>query len=295
MSLRFLWTLLPLLLLSGVASAQSCVTNGSFEVGPPMNCGPAPCPWVVLPGNSPALSGWRVVGAGVDYFGNHFAPSHGARHLDLSALAPGGVVQTINTLPGQSYSVTFDMAANTDCAPVIKTLVVEAAGQSMTFTTSSASWSSRSWIFTAVAHTTLLGFKSQTSGACGPRLDNVACVGAGQPVIALSQPGGPGTGVLVTNTGLIPGRVYYNIFVLNPCSAGIGTGFFMGLCPLNMTSVAEQIQFPIGVGPFHFAAPSSTINWGPYGVPSPLTIEAVCFEQTAGVVGPISQVVRIDV
>ncbi len=45
---------------------------------------------------------------------------------------------------------------------------------------------------------------------------------------------------------------------------------------------------------FHFIAPSSYVNWGPLTAP-PLTVEAITFDFTGGVLGPISQVETITV
>ncbi len=45
---------------------------------------------------------------------------------------------------------------------------------------------------------------------------------------------------------------------------------------------------------FHFTAPSSYVNWGPVLLP-PVTMEAITFDFTSGVLGPISQVATITV
>ncbi len=119
-----------------------------------------------------------------------------------------------------------------------------------------------------------------------------SCVGcAVTPSVALSQPGGPGTGLTVTNSNLVPGREYYNLFSPNPCAGGAGTGPWLGLCVDDFDTLLAQFLMPVGILPFHSTATSATTVMGPFALP-PMTLDVVCFEFTGGTLGGISPVVR---
>ena len=112
---------------------------------------------------------------------------------------------------------------------------------------------------------------------------------------SLTQPGGSGSPVFLANSNLIPGDEYYNIFSFDVCPGGPGAGLFGGLCvssPVNFQFILDQLFAPLGTIPVHFTAPSSYVLSGPFNLPS-LTVEALCFDWTGGVLGPISQVATI--
>ena len=115
--------------------------------------------------------------------------------------------------------------------------------------------------------------------------------------IGLSQPGGPGTPITIDNGYLIPGNEYYNIFSLDLCPAGPGTGPYLGLCATTLANVqfiVLQASLPVGSPPFHFVATASSVSWGPYTV-GPGTLDAVCLDVTGGVLGSYSPVTRITI
>lgn len=110
--------------------------------------------------------------------------SNGDKSLDMDGTPGfGGVKQTLVTIPGQKYRVMFDLAGNPYAAPTIKTLGVEANGQSnvYTFDTTGKRWEAMDWRrdeifdFTAGDTTTTLTFTSlnQEGGFAGAALDNV--------------------------------------------------------------------------------------------------------------------------
>ncbi len=77
----------------------------------------------------------------------------------------------------------------------------------------------------------------------------------------------------------------------------IKTGPFGGLCvstPANFQFVVDQLYAPLGTSPIHFTAASSYMTAGPFALP-PLTVEAITFDFTGGVLGPISQVATIAI
>lgn len=163
-----------------VGSAHAnLITNGSFEdasVDP--NQGSAQ--FLTLGAGNNSITGWYVGSGTVDYIGSYWQASDGGRSLDLSGNGPGSVYQAFATVPGQTYSVSFDIAGNPDGAPVMKMLTASVDGTtfSPTFTTTGDSRSSMGWTpetFTFVANSSMstLTFASDVGDAYGPALDNI--------------------------------------------------------------------------------------------------------------------------
>ena len=174
--MRFIVLLAASVLATGAANAVT-ITNGSFESGAfsanafdSLNNGDA------------SITGWSIGGNGVDWIGSHWQASNGNRSIDLSAMSAGSLSQSIATVVGRDYAVTFDLAGNPDGAPFLKQLVVDVnAGQSSTFnfTTGATSrpamgWIGQSYRFTATSTTSVLTFTSLSNTPSGPALDNVA-------------------------------------------------------------------------------------------------------------------------
>jgi choice-of-anchor C domain-containing protein len=164
-----------ILALTSVAPAAP-FTNGGFE-----NSASNPGAFLTLGAGSTAIDGWTVTGQGIDYIGTYWQSAEGARSLDLSAAAAGGISQTFDTIVGLVYNVAFSLAGNPVVGPTIKTLTVSAAGVSNNYTfdttgrtTSDMGWELRNFIFTAVGTSTTLAFTSTTNSAAGPALDNVS-------------------------------------------------------------------------------------------------------------------------
>jgi choice-of-anchor C domain-containing protein len=159
-----------------VAAHADLLTNGSFEDGPATGA------FVTLGAGSTAIPGWEVTRATVDYIGSYFPSAHGNRHLDLDG-SPGfgGIKQVIPTVAGRRYRVTFDMAGNPDGSPATKTMIVEAAGQSRTFSHAAGlKWARRhTWEFTARGACTTLEFYSANKEGtwAGALLDNITLSG----------------------------------------------------------------------------------------------------------------------
>ena len=152
------------------------VSNGSFESG---SAG-------FHTGGSTGITDWTVTGHSVDY-GALWEAVDGSRSIDLNGSAPGGVEQTIETVAGATYQVTFGLAGNRHDAPDEKLMHVEVDGVNaggFSFTTtggggSSMSWSTQTFTFTADDDSTTLGFISDEAGFLpgdirdGAALDNV--------------------------------------------------------------------------------------------------------------------------
>lgn len=179
---------MAIVIISPASSRADLIQNGSFELGP------NPGGHLTLDAGSTAITGWTVVGAGlesgenIDYIGTTWVASDGGRSLDLNGYyKTGGIEQGFNTTIGETYRVTFDMAGNPDQGPTIKTMQVSAIGattQSEDFSfditgksRTAMGWETMTWEFVADASYTTLQFMSTVTGdnvdAWGPALDNV--------------------------------------------------------------------------------------------------------------------------
>ena len=175
---------LGVLLLASAAIQAAPFQNGSFESGTLINSGS----FDELHIGSTAITGWSVLGpAGVDYISSgYWQAADGVRSLDLVGCddggGVGGIEQTFDTAPGMTYMVTFAMAGNPDGSPVVKTMMVSAAGQSASYAFDTAGksvgdmgWQARSFWFTATSGSTTLRFDNTSDGldCAGAALDNV--------------------------------------------------------------------------------------------------------------------------
>jgi len=171
------------LVLTG-SSSWAGLINGSFELGTD------PGAYMTLNPGATDITGWTITGQ-LDYIGTYWQASDGSRSLDLSGLSAGGIQQDIDTIPGYTYIVNFDMAGNPDGPPILKQLILEAVGvdaHAFNFdvtghTKSNMGWETMQWSFLANATTTTLKFTSLVGDTgWGPALDNVT-------VTAIPAPG----------------------------------------------------------------------------------------------------------
>jgi choice-of-anchor C domain-containing protein len=187
-SRRLFW-LCPAVALVLVGSAYGAAfTNGSFEAGS-IN----PGVFTALGTGSTTITGWTVRSAGVDYIGTYWVAQDGARSVDLSATAAGGIEQTFDTETGVHYTVTFYFAGNpTGCGSVVKGMDVGATGNPTahyTFdvtghSTVSMGWQQETYTFVAAGTSTTLFFQSTENSGCGPAVDNVSMITHPVPVLS---------------------------------------------------------------------------------------------------------------
>lgn len=184
--------------------------NGGFETGP------GPGVFSTLGAGDTSITGWTVLGNGIDYIGSYWTAAEGSRSLDLNALNTGGIGQTFDTVTGQQYQVAFRMAGNPAGGPATKTLDASVAGvtQSFSFNTSgkdlsNMGWELKSFQFTATSALSVLRFVSTTSAlsgnssypyAFGPALDDVTVTGVSEQ-LPVPEPGS----LLLLGTGLLSG------------------------------------------------------------------------------------------
>jgi Protein of unknown function (DUF642)/PEP-CTERM motif len=195
---RFLIATATCLALAPAAKAD--VINGSFEAGAGAPTASA------TQGDSQAIgtsniTGWTVVnnaGTTVDnglnvlwiYNGGYgLSTPYGSRFLDLTGTSDStpydGVTQTITTVVGQTYAMTFDLGVSTSGGPFSGTISVDAdAGSAVTAVTDDGTsgtlngvteWTDESVLFTATSTTTPISIigESDTAGQF-IGLDNVA-------------------------------------------------------------------------------------------------------------------------
>jgi hypothetical protein len=141
----------------------------------------------LCPGSA-LIPGWRVAAAEIAWGvnGNAFGPQSpfGSLFLDLTGyhdrLPYGGVTQTLNTTPNQSYQLTFSLGSHQDVSayrgPMSVSVTAGSTSNSFTFTPSGtgSQWGSFAMGFVAESTTTPLTFVG-TGSAGGAYLgfDNV--------------------------------------------------------------------------------------------------------------------------
>lgn len=150
---------------------QSYVKNGSFETEA----------FFPDPYGLDLIAYWTEWGY-IKYRGD-WQPAEGTFSLDLNKASPGSIGQSIDTVPGKKYLVTFALAGNPESGPAVKTLRVSAGTQFHDFSFDitgksiyNMGWTKKSWTFSAEGVLTNLVFQSLTSGSFGPALDNVRVI-----------------------------------------------------------------------------------------------------------------------
>ena len=114
----------------------------------------------------------------------YFAAAAGRQSIDLSGSSSGSVSQRALTQPGGKYTLSWQMAGNTNCGQAIKTMDVFWNGKlagAPTFDISKHSDLSMGWVkkhvsVTAAGATSEVEFADATpeNSACGATLDNVS-------------------------------------------------------------------------------------------------------------------------
>lgn len=149
---------------------QNYIKNSSFET------------WSMnVDGTTNTIYSWHVYGLGI--VREDWQAAEGRFSLDLNRTNPRNIGQSIDTVPGKKYLVTFALAGNPEGGPAVKTLRVSAGTQFHDFSFDitgksiyNMGWTKKSWTFSAEGVLTNLLFQSLTSGSFGPALDNVRVI-----------------------------------------------------------------------------------------------------------------------
>jgi choice-of-anchor C domain-containing protein len=161
-------------------SGPNLVANGCFH-DPSVPEGS-----VALGPGSVQIPDWTIGGKGVDIVASdHWQAATGCgASVSLAGGGPGSVSQTVNTTFGDIYLLTWQMAANYSCGPVVKKMAVYWEGKLVaapSFNMTGSGHNAMGWVtkqltLTADDTTSVLAFSDVTpgGGACGATLDGVS-------------------------------------------------------------------------------------------------------------------------
>lgn len=160
------------LLVACSAASGNLIVNGSFE---------EPTGRQIFHIGDTGLTGWTIGGEGGVKVGDFWQAAQGVQAVDLSGTETGTISQSIPTVAGQRYLLTFAMAGNPDGVPVVKTMFFKVGDddlQMATFDTSGHSdadmgWTYHHYPFIATGDATELIFSSSNTSAFGPVLDDM--------------------------------------------------------------------------------------------------------------------------
>ncbi|HXY43302.1 MAG TPA: choice-of-anchor C family protein, partial [Acidimicrobiales bacterium] len=177
-------------LTSAPASASTnLIENGSFETPLAPSCTDAyDCPnegFETLTPSSQGLTDWTIGGPGIDLVNNHWEAENGVQSVDLAGGVGGGSVsQTVTTVTGDTYTLSWWMAGNPDNGPAIKTMDVYWNGTLIddpSFNTAGHTDASMGWVeeqvdFIATSTSSTVEFADASSpqSGYGATLDNVS-------------------------------------------------------------------------------------------------------------------------
>lgn len=212
------------------AHAGNLLLNPSFEAPVVASA------WAqILPGQ--AIGAWTCddLGQGVvlvSSFGNPSTP-YGQQSVELNFYVSGGVHQTVPTVAGKRYRLSFFMAGQYGQGPDIKPMQVKFGGQPVATVEWSRSGSGGQWEFhslevTATADTSVVDFIGLVNVDGGPYLDNVS-------LIPLCAPDLNGDGV-IDDVDFVLFAQNYDLFSVPPAS---------GACDFNDDAQIDDVDFVI--------------------------------------------------
>ncbi len=166
------------------SAATNLVTNGSFEAF----TGGSFSGFTTVSAGQTTLTGWTVGGASVDVINGNYGAISGNSIDMLGTPGPGSLSQSLNTIAGQTYTLTFDLGANTgsDNSVTGGNLISKQLNVSLSNGTAATYYgnstkATESISFTANSALTQLTFTSAASGYSGAVLDNVAVAAVPEP------------------------------------------------------------------------------------------------------------------
>ena len=173
------------LVVAGSAGAATIVNGGFAGPGEPDGG------FQTVGVSTGVIPGWTVSSGNVDWIKGYWQSSDGdGFSVDLNGDQPGAISQTIDTVIGQTYTLTFDMSANPDNGSDLRLILADTGGDPTTFaynldvSTNShgtMNWTPQSLNFTATGAATTITFASGNGGSncCfGAAIDKVAIADA---------------------------------------------------------------------------------------------------------------------
>lgn len=169
------------------------VTNGDFES--PSSIGSL-ATYTAVDSSSLFISGngWTVSTGDIDHIGTYWVGADGGESIDMDGNNPGQIQQTLVTVIGQEYVLSFFLAVNSDVATSGTRSVQVDAGvdltsgtltltKTSTSSTSNMEWANYGFRFTASTTSTILSFTSLDAAGTGSgiALDDVSVFEAPEP------------------------------------------------------------------------------------------------------------------
>lgn len=163
------------------AMGANLLVNGSFEQGD--FSGSSGTSYNYVPTNGTSVTGWVATENGFDWHqAVEFGPAFdGFRMIDLTAGSSlGGIAQTISTVIGAQYRLTFAMSGPNFGFQDPRSVFVDVAGVSASFAAPASgtfplNWTVETLVFTAVDSTTTLSFRGNGTGEYwGAVIDDVS-------------------------------------------------------------------------------------------------------------------------
>src|SRR5476651_1294642 len=165
--------LVAAMLSMGYAHASTqLVTNGNFE----SFSGSGFTGYERVGAGDSTITGWTVSDASVDLINNgQYGAINGTSIDMLGTPGPGAISQSLNTVAGKNYTLTFDLSRNPGDSSA---LYVSLGGAPATTYTGTSTITPYTLNFTATSASTVLKFESAASGYSGAVIDNVSVMAA---------------------------------------------------------------------------------------------------------------------
>lgn len=211
--------------------ATNLLLNGDFE-SPAIGAGQSGQAFTTFTAPATIGSGWKVTANSVDIVSNAFPaafavkPASGKQVIDMDGLAPGTLTQSVPTVSGHRYLLTFSWTATPFLgggAPDVRKLDVQFAGKTLVSLSKSAvgltatapGWQTLQYLVTASSASSAVTFIAKSAGTLGAAIDNVSLVAAPFGTASISgQVFGDGNGDGVKGVdaiGLLGWSVYIDL------------------------------------------------------------------------------------